>query len=85
MISRLFNADAVDFSHGIGLGFLSDQLDAAVAEELNGQFIFEFSYPIDGVLYSEIREGMIVTAKHRSLPIQGSESSPSESRKYRNR
>lgn len=76
MISRLFNSDAVDFSHGIGLGFLSDQLEANVSEELNGQFIFKFSYPIDGVLYSKIREGMIVTAKTPKPSYSGKREQP---------
>ena len=67
-----------------GLGRLSSCISCTVTEERNGIFECVFTYPVTGVHYDEIEEGMIVAVIHddsktvqpfdiykRSAPIEG--------------
>lgn len=79
----LFDENAKDFTTN-GIGRLSDCITCEVAEERNGIFEVEFTYPITGAFYSEITEGRIILVSHdeqkdlqpfviyrRSAPISG--------------
>ena len=47
-----------------GIGRLSDIISCLVTEERNGMFEVEFQYPITGVHYSELTDGMIISVTH---------------------
>lgn len=49
-----------------GLGILSDAYNAGVHEVQNGEFTLTFSYPVNGVRFSDIKTDNIVTAKPNS-------------------
>ena len=53
----------------LGLGLLPDSLSAFVTEDLNGQFILEIQYPVDGRNYSLLKVNRLikVDAGHRLL------------------
>ena len=55
----IFEKGTRDFST-IGLGLLSDAIQATTTEELNGQFIFEMDYPIFGNNADLIKENRII-------------------------
>lgn len=62
MIPVLFPADSTDFNT-YGIGILADCLSCEVAEERNGVYECKLTYPITGVLYSEIKNERLVKAK----------------------
>lgn len=47
-----------------GIGRLSDIISCLVTEERNGMFEVEFQYPITGLHYSELTDGMIISVTH---------------------
>lgn len=47
-----------------GIGRLSDIISCLVTEERNGMFEVEFQYPITGVHYAELNDGMIISVTH---------------------
>ena len=47
-----------------GVGRLSDCISCTVTEERNGIYECEFTYPITGEHYSEIKEGMVIGVTH---------------------
>lgn len=47
-----------------GIGRLSDCISCKVTEERNGIYECEFTYPITGEHYSEIKEGMVIGVTH---------------------
>lgn len=47
-----------------GYGRLSDCISCTVTEERNGIYECEFTYPITGEHYSEIKEGMVIGVTH---------------------
>ena len=55
----IFEKGTRDFST-LGLGLLSDAIQATTTEELNGQFIFEMDYPVSGNNADLIRENRII-------------------------
>ncbi|WP_312399494.1 phage tail spike protein [Leuconostoc lactis] len=55
----IFEKGTRDFST-LGLGFLSDAIQATTTEELNGQFIFEMDYPASGNNADLIKENRII-------------------------
>lgn len=55
----LYKADETDFSH-LGLGVLADATSALVTEERNGRFELEMRYPLDGKLFTEIKNDRII-------------------------
>nr|DAI52627.1 MAG TPA: tail protein [Caudoviricetes sp.] len=55
----IFEKGTRDFST-LGLGLLSDAIQATTTEELNGQFIFEMDYPISGNNADLIKENRII-------------------------
>lgn len=55
----IYKPGTTDFDN-LGLGLLTDTEKAIVTEELNGQFIFEFTYPVGGALDSAIEEQAFV-------------------------
>lgn len=55
----IFEKGTRDFST-IGLGLLSDAIQATTTEELNGQFIFEMDYPVFGNNADLIKENRII-------------------------
>jgi len=62
MIPILFRADATDFST-YGIGALADTISCSVAEERNGAYELELTYPITGSFYSEIAKERLIKAK----------------------
>ena len=75
MTSRLFDYAAKKFTN-IGIGYLTDMLTGKVTEEINGQYVFNFTYPVDGVLFDEIRLGRIVTALSPKISYFGHKEQP---------
>lgn len=63
MIPILYGRNERSFSSN-GLGRLSDIISCLVTEERNGPFEVEFEYPITGVHYDELNEGMIISVTH---------------------
>lgn len=59
---RLFPENASTFTT-LGIGVLRDALSGIVKEELNGSYEFEFTYPLGGQLFDQIKEKMIVVTK----------------------
>ena len=55
----IFEKGTRDFST-LGLGLLSDAIQATTTEELNGQFIFEMDYPVSGNNADLIKENRII-------------------------
>ncbi|WP_420062880.1 phage tail spike protein [Leuconostoc lactis] len=55
----IFEKGTRDFST-LGLGLLSDAIQATTTEELNGQFIFEMGYPVSGNNADLIKENRII-------------------------
>lgn len=83
MIPILFDENSTEFKSN-GIGRLSDCIKCEVTEERNGIFEVEFTYPITGKFYSEIKELRIILVDHderkdaqpfeiyrRSAPING--------------
>jgi len=83
MIPILFRGDETAFTSN-GLGRLADCISCKVKEQRNGIYECEFKYPVNGHLYSEIKEGYIIGVTHddahdiqpfdiyaRSAPIDG--------------
>ena len=83
MIPNLYEADETAFTSG-GIGYLVDCTSCQVTEERNGVYECEFSYPVTGPLFDQIREGRFIFATHdesdegqpfeiyaRSEPIDG--------------
>lgn len=83
MIPILFDKNETAFS-GNGLGRLTDCIRCEVTEERNGVYEAEFEYPIDGALFSELKEGRYIYTTHdeskapqafciyfRSAPLEG--------------
>ena len=58
--SRTYSSDVINFKT---IGFLKDAYEAIVTEERNGIFEFSFNYPVDGSLFDELKEDLIVEAK----------------------
>lgn len=63
MIPILYSADETSFKSN-GLGRLTDCISCTVTEERNGIYEAEFVYPVNGVHYSEIKEGCIIYCTH---------------------
>lgn len=63
----LYPKNETEFNH-LGLGILSDASKAVVTEEVNGAYYLDFDYPIDGVLFDELKAGAIIKcdAGHKS-------------------
>lgn len=57
----LYKANETDFNT-LGLGVLRDAISPLVTEERNGQFELSMSYPVDGALFSEIKNDRIIKA-----------------------
>ena len=83
MIPILFYSEATAFNSN-GIGRLTDCISCIVTEERNGIYECEFSYPVSGIRYSEIKEGRLIVCTHddkrdlqpfriyrRSAPING--------------
>lgn len=62
MIPILFDENETQFNT-FGIGFLSDAISCTVTEERNGIYELEMQYPIDGVLFGELKENRIIFAK----------------------
>lgn len=63
MIPVLFPQYATTFTSN-GLGRLSDCTSCKVTEARNGEFECEFEYPISGIHYADIKEGLLVVVDH---------------------
>ena len=57
----LYKANENEFTH-LGLGVLRDVVSALVTEERNGQFELVMKYPVDGSLFSEIKNDRLIKA-----------------------
>lgn len=57
----LYKANETDFNH-LGLGVLRDAISPLVTEERNGQFELVMKYPVDGSLFSEIKNDRLIKA-----------------------
>ena len=66
MIPVLFKEDEQVFSHN-GIGALYESLTCDVLEEENGAFTMELEYPVDGELFSEIKDFRIIQAKPNDI------------------
>lgn len=62
MYPVLYPANATVFTNQ-GLGALSDAISCKVTEERNGEFEVEMVYPISGLHFNELAEGMLIKAK----------------------
>lgn len=68
MIPILFSQTESSFI-GNGLGRLAECTKCLVTEERNGVYECEFSYPMDGALFSQIQKGCIVYVTHDQTKI----------------
>ena len=59
---NIYLKNVIDFENN-GLGFLTDTIDSKVTETLNGDYILEFEYPVNGKLNEYIVEENIVKTK----------------------
>lgn len=59
MIPILYEKNETAFTSN-GICRLPDMISGTVTEELNGVFIVEFEYPVDGAFFSEIKIGRII-------------------------
>ena len=59
----LYNYDEQTFKTN-GLGRLTDCLTCEVTEERNGVYECEFTYPVGGALFEQLKRGMIVGVTH---------------------
>lgn len=62
MIPILYDAFETDFNTN-GIGLLTDAISCIVTEERNGIYELELSYPVQGHLYSYLKEEAIIKAK----------------------
>lgn len=62
MIPILFEANETQFNT-FGIGFLGDSTRCTVTEERNGIYELEMEYPVEGVLFDELKENRIIFAK----------------------
>lgn len=46
----------------LGRGALSDCISCIVTEEINGKYVLELTYPVNGARYADLREGAIISA-----------------------
>ena len=63
MIPILYEKDETEFQSE-GIGRLADCTKCIVTEERNGTYECEFSYPVSGPLFTEIKEDRIIFADH---------------------
>lgn len=63
MIPILFYSEATAFNTN-GIGRLTDILSCTVTEERNGVYECEFTYPITGIRYDEIKQGRLIVCTH---------------------
>lgn len=57
----LYKANETNFNH-LGLGALADSMNVLVPEERNGQFYLEMDYPVDGVMFKELKNDRLIKA-----------------------
>lgn len=57
----LYKADESNFNH-MGLGVLGDAVSVLVTEERNGQFELKMEYPVDGLIYDELKNDRLIKA-----------------------
>ncbi len=69
MIPILYEYNETSFTTE-GIGRLTDCLECRVTEERNGIYECEFTYPVDGIRYSEIQEGRIISVIHDDSKTQ---------------
>lgn len=62
----LYNKNEKDFTT-LGIGTLPDCRTCIVTEQRNGAFEIQFTYPMDGVLFNEIKQDLIVLAKPNEI------------------
>ena len=62
MIPILYKADTTNFNT-YGIGALAEATSCVVKEERNGGYELTLKYPINGLLYSEIKKERIIKAK----------------------
>lgn len=62
MIPKLFEFSATEFTTN-GLGLLNGASSCSVRQVLNGEYELQFTYPINGVRFSQLVERAIVIAK----------------------
>ena len=63
MIPKLYAADAFEYVTE-GLGRLTECTSCKVTEERNGGYECQFTYPIGGKLYEQIKNGCVITCPH---------------------
>lgn len=71
MTPELFGGDEVYFKNPLAM--LTDCISCIVTEERNGIFECQFTYPINGSMFSEIEIGRIIyvkTSENRNLGVQ---------------
>ncbi len=62
----LYDASETEFEHN-GLGVLSDCVDCHVTEVKNGEFELQFTYPVNGIHFDEIKSRCIIKAKPNQI------------------
>lgn len=63
MIPILYDSTETIFASN-GLGRLRDCISCVVTEERNGEYVCDFEYPVDGILYDKIQLGRIIGVEH---------------------
>lgn len=63
MIPILYDGTETQFASN-GIGRLADATDCKVTEKRNGEYELTLTYPVTGKYYSQIEEGMIISATH---------------------
>ncbi len=62
MIPILYEATETNFNNN-GVGLLVDSISCQVTEEKNGAYELELTYPISGLHFSKLEDGVIIKAK----------------------
>lgn len=63
MIPILYDSGETLFESN-GLGRLRDCISCVVTEERNGEYVCDFEYPVEGILYDKIQLGRIIGVEH---------------------
>lgn len=66
MIPVLYSETERDYGHG-GIGVLTDTMNYLVTEEANGEFELYLEYPVQGSMFTELKNNRLIKAKPNDL------------------
>lgn len=66
MIPVLYSETERDYGHG-GIGVLTDTMNYLITEEANGEFELYLEYPVQGSMFTELKNNRLIKAKPNDL------------------